>query len=234
MTFNEVLLQKRKCLGLSQEELAEQLGVSRQAVSKWETGEASPDLNKLLALSKVLGSSLDTLCGLQEEPPTAEAIPVSPARHRISTATILLITALLIAVFAGGYILGRSHSLSAGSNLPVSLPEDLTVTGLHFSPEDDGVTYQFTPSFLSSACTYQITFAATGEEPRVYDTVPTGGVCTGSAILDPWNNYTVTVTVSNGETALASSVANDLSYNPGKNGENGIWGGGSASWAPID
>jgi len=48
------------------------------------------------------------------------------------------------------------------------------------------------------------------------------------------NNYTVTVTVSNGETALAVSVAYDLSYQPSQNGENGVWLGGSTSWHPVD
>ena len=100
MTFSEILLQKRKSLGLSQEELAEQLGISRQAVSKWETGEASPDLNKLLALSAALNVSLDTLCGLQEDAPPA--VPPTPPKHRISPAAVLLAVILLLGIFAGG------------------------------------------------------------------------------------------------------------------------------------
>jgi len=233
MTFSEVLLQKRKSLGLSQEELAEQLGVSRQAVSKWETGEASPDLNKLLALSAALNVSLDTLCGLQEDAPPAA--PPAPPKHRISPAAVLLAVILLLGIFAGGYFLGRS-SVSAPAPLytPIDLPGNFTVTGLNFSPETDGVTYQFTPSVISQDFTYQITFAATGEEPIVYDTTPTGGVCAGRAILDPWNNYSVTVTVSNTQTSHAVSVAYDLSYQPSSNGENGVWLGGSTSWHPVD
>ena len=44
MNFSEILIQRRKQLGLSQESLAEKIQVSRQAVSKWETGEAMPDM----------------------------------------------------------------------------------------------------------------------------------------------------------------------------------------------
>lgn len=55
------LYELRKQQGLSQEELAEKLGVSRQAVSKWERSEASPDTENLIALSKIYGLTLDEL-----------------------------------------------------------------------------------------------------------------------------------------------------------------------------
>lgn len=53
--------QLRKQAGLSQEELAEKLGISRQAVSKWERAESSPDTDNLIALSRIYGISLDEL-----------------------------------------------------------------------------------------------------------------------------------------------------------------------------
>ena len=55
------LFELRKKHNLSQEELAEKLGVSRQAVSKWERSEASPDTDNLIALAKIYGLSLDEL-----------------------------------------------------------------------------------------------------------------------------------------------------------------------------
>lgn len=55
------LAQKRRDRGLSQEELAEKLGVSRQAVSKWERSESSPDTDNLMALAQLYGVSLDEL-----------------------------------------------------------------------------------------------------------------------------------------------------------------------------
>ncbi len=63
----------RKQAGLSQEQLAERLGVSRQAVSKWETGEATPELSKLAALCSVLNVSADWLLNdIGPEPPQEE------------------------------------------------------------------------------------------------------------------------------------------------------------------
>ena len=55
------LVELRKKNNLSQEELAEKLGVSRQAVSKWERSEASPDTDNLIALAEIYGMSLDEL-----------------------------------------------------------------------------------------------------------------------------------------------------------------------------
>ena len=61
MSFSENLQAVRKKNQLSQEELAELLGVSRQAVSKWELGDGYPEVEKLLILSKKLNVSLDSL-----------------------------------------------------------------------------------------------------------------------------------------------------------------------------
>ena len=55
------LLQYRKKMNLSQEELAARIGVSRQAVSKWERAEASPDTDNLILLADIYGVSLDEL-----------------------------------------------------------------------------------------------------------------------------------------------------------------------------
>lgn len=61
MSFSENLQAIRKKNHLSQEELAELLGVSRQAVSKWELGDGFPEVEKLLILSRKLNVSLDSL-----------------------------------------------------------------------------------------------------------------------------------------------------------------------------
>lgn len=58
---------RRKQAGLSQEALAEQLGVSRQAVSKWERSESSPDTDNLIALAQLYGVSLDELLYAEED-----------------------------------------------------------------------------------------------------------------------------------------------------------------------
>jgi transcriptional regulator with XRE-family HTH domain len=61
MNFQEKLQVLRKEKGLSQENLAEQLGLSRQAVAKWEVGQSYPDINNLIALSDFFRISIDKL-----------------------------------------------------------------------------------------------------------------------------------------------------------------------------
>ena len=69
---------------MSQEELGQQLGVTRQTVSKWETGQTLPEVEKLTAMADLFEMSVDQLLGREEEPPEVdEAWPASEnAFHR--------------------------------------------------------------------------------------------------------------------------------------------------------
>lgn len=66
--LNEALRQSRKAKGYTQEQLAQLLHVSRQTISNWETGRASPDYELLKQLSILLETPLSTLLGVEEEP----------------------------------------------------------------------------------------------------------------------------------------------------------------------
>lgn len=61
MSLGNSLYNSRKKKGLSQEEVAEKLGVSRQTISKWETEETAPDIYQAKKLAKIYGLSLDEL-----------------------------------------------------------------------------------------------------------------------------------------------------------------------------
>ena len=76
MEFNNKLYELRKQKGFSQEELASRLNVSRQTVSKWELGESSPDMEKLVAMSDLFGITLDELV-LDKAPVQPESAPTS-------------------------------------------------------------------------------------------------------------------------------------------------------------
>ncbi|MBN2557377.1 MAG: helix-turn-helix transcriptional regulator [Clostridia bacterium] len=66
MNLNEKILFYRKKAGLSQEDLAQRIGVSRQAVSKWETGDSEPEVGKLLLLAETFDISMDWLLSREE------------------------------------------------------------------------------------------------------------------------------------------------------------------------
>ena len=61
MKFNEKLIELRRREGLSQEELGYKLNVTRQTVSKWELGQTTPEMDKLVELSKLFNISIDEL-----------------------------------------------------------------------------------------------------------------------------------------------------------------------------
>ena len=75
MTFSEKISALRKQKGWAQEELAEKLMVTRQAVSKWESAQSMPDLDKLVQLSEALGVSTDYL--LKDEQAQSAPVPAT-------------------------------------------------------------------------------------------------------------------------------------------------------------
>ena len=78
MSFADRLKEARRISGLSQEELAEQLDVSRQAVGKWEQGQSYPEVEKLISLCAVLNTSMDALMA-DELPKNCRTDHSSPA-----------------------------------------------------------------------------------------------------------------------------------------------------------
>ncbi len=79
MELYEKLYELRRASGMSQEELAEKLGVSRQAVSKWESGATQPELPKLIELSKIYQVSVDALLSLEHAKEQQDSSPAAPA-----------------------------------------------------------------------------------------------------------------------------------------------------------
>ena len=85
MIFADKLIALRKKAGWSQEELAQQLNVSRQSVSKWEGAQSVPDLDKIVQLSRIFGVSTDYLLKDElEAQETAEPEPEQPICRRVS------------------------------------------------------------------------------------------------------------------------------------------------------
>ena len=121
MTLGQRISLYRKKLNISQEELGARLGVSRQAVSKWETDLSAPDLNNLIGLARELGVSLAELTETPEEPSAAQdpALPPPPSQldRRNASGTRwwagLIIGAVLLFLSAG-YLLYRINQPPAG------------------------------------------------------------------------------------------------------------------------
>lgn len=115
MNLSEKILELRKANGLSQEQLSEKIGVSRQSVSKWECGESIPELEKLIELSNVFHVTTDyllkpsetdklSICTeipeKQQQALLAETRRKRLKRYRIMTCTVIsLVTFVIFAIF---------------------------------------------------------------------------------------------------------------------------------------
>ncbi len=97
MEFGEKLQMLRKARGWSQEELAQQINVSRQALSKWESGASIADTENVIALSRLFGVSTDYLLLSESEAASAPAAVPTPTKEskwpvpRIAWLVILLV-----------------------------------------------------------------------------------------------------------------------------------------------
>lgn len=233
MPFNEILMRERKARGLSQEDLATKIQVSRQAVSKWETGDALPDMAKLLALADALDMSLDALCGREsagspaaDAPPTVDVRVTHPGRARWVWLALCVLLAVCLA--AGGIwwkwsqrnVVPAEEAPAAGT-----LPESFTVSGVRFSGKSDyKVDYWFTPSISGADYLYQITFTAQDGHTCTFDASYSGGVCSGTATLrGGWLGYAVTISVSDGFNSRNLAVTDSLTFSEGE-----------ADWTPLD
>ncbi len=85
--FNENLTTLRKLTGMSQEELSEKVGISRQALSKWESGETLPDIEKCKTLAEIFGVTLDDLVNFEAKENYGLSAPPK-GKHLLGVVTV--------------------------------------------------------------------------------------------------------------------------------------------------
>ena len=121
MTLGKRIGQHRKTLGLSQEALGERLGVSRQAVSKWETDAAVPDMENLLALARLFGVSVAELTQTPEDTPLSAPVsdpepPPAPRKKRrlwwILPLVVLCLLLSLLPAFLAAFVFNNLKETS--------------------------------------------------------------------------------------------------------------------------
>jgi len=122
MTIGEKILNLRKARGWSQEELAEHVGVTRQAVSRWESDSAKPDADKIIAVCDLFGVSADYLLrdiagmALEETPAKQEKYGKNTISFiQLSGLVLLCMGVLLVTILAVfGSIHGGTHYIVSG------------------------------------------------------------------------------------------------------------------------
>lgn len=120
MTFSEKLVRLRKIRGLTQDELASAVGVSRQAVYKWECGQSYPEVSKLLEIKILFGISIDDLLDDSYEIP----LPEKKKRRRSTKAKDVTVEAETV------------HAPVDEANIPVTLPDLSESRPVYSEPEE--------------------------------------------------------------------------------------------------
>ena len=147
--LGERLLALRKASGMTQEQLAEKVFVTRQAVSKWERGESVPDLELLVALAEMYGVSLDELVlgtrADEPEPAGLEAEREEFLKTRKKRVFLKAVFTFVLAVGVWGLILGIVHSAALAAapdiwiawfTLPVVPPLVVLAAFFHYIPKE--------------------------------------------------------------------------------------------------
>ena len=102
MKFNEKLIELRRKQGLSQEELGYRLNVTRQTVSKWELGQTTPEMEKLIEMGKLFNISVDELVNDSEITtnvnPIIEDQPIREEKTKSNKVLIIIVVALIVVI----------------------------------------------------------------------------------------------------------------------------------------
>ncbi|WP_325187430.1 helix-turn-helix domain-containing protein [Oscillibacter sp.] len=135
MNISDIIRQAREGLGLTQEDLAERLEVSRQAVSKWELGASVPSPENLALLEEVLGVSFpapeEAAALPEQEPGTAEKAPFWNWKR---VALLVLGVLVVLALFSNVIFI----ALTPKTNVDVVRPSEPYISGVYFFNEDAG------------------------------------------------------------------------------------------------
>ncbi|MCM1497603.1 MAG: helix-turn-helix domain-containing protein [Clostridium sp.] len=139
MNFSEKLLTLRKAKDLTQEQLAEKLDVSRQSISKWESGQATPELDKIVALSAVFdvttdyllkSSEIDDLSVKTEMLEKQQQIMLMQEQKRQRIVVCVLYSVAIYFLFFAVYFIGHFHFWKWVANPSVFLAGFLIATAI--------------------------------------------------------------------------------------------------------
>ncbi|MDD2431603.1 MAG: helix-turn-helix transcriptional regulator [Firmicutes bacterium] len=139
MTFGEKLQILRKSNGISQEQLASQIGVSRQAISKWELGVSMPDTDNVIEVSKIFGVSIDYLLNVEIESTqsTARQKEIEDAPKKNGQKRTFFVAGIVLAsIGALGnlviWVLSTMIKVHVVRSKPILLPDGLSEKSIYY------------------------------------------------------------------------------------------------------
>ena len=140
MTFAEKLTKLRRSQNYTQEQFADLLGVSRQAVSKWESGAAYPETDKLIRIGEMFDCSIDYLLKDSMEDISPMPLPeAKPKKKKMRTAAVVTVVAVLVVTLLTAAFFPRTATITIRSR---------------YAPDIEGDEYELTYKEIATTATY--------------------------------------------------------------------------------
>ena len=208
MKFSENLVRYRKLKGFTQEEIAEKMQVSRQSVSKWENGEAVPELAKIIKLADILEISLDVLCGREKEEYDIRSSKCESKNTKKKHNKLFVIVILVVIGVNGifGYYFWNSMKDEQYAISDVyEMPDTIEVADVIFRMEKNVLTCEFIPSIYSEKLSYCVILIDDWGK-KFYDAKFENGIGEASMRVGSYNTCNLFLEVSNGEDSRSVSL----------------------------
>lgn len=219
MELHERLTSLRKNKGISQETIAEQMNVSRQAVSKWETGVSQPELPNILKLCEILEVDPNILLDYPEAPQKAEDQTKKKASPKAKIILALLLVLCLAAGIWLGWLLHYSIHGEGGVNKTEPL-ETLDIAGFELYTIKNTETAKtvkvcFVSSRTDPGDKYTLTATDLSGKIATYPIQKENGVCTAEIELLFYHTpVMLTVHLEKNRTTYAKKLATVTDINP--------------------
>lgn len=219
MSFGKTLSAFRKSKGISQEGLADLLGVTRQAVSKWETEESQPEMGNLLMLCEILEVAPNQLLGWEKESGTGAQEDGTAGKLKKKWRAV---TAVCICIaLAAGILLGSAGSLfpKEESLLEAAERADVLAFDYNFAPpvHYDKLMLTCMPAIADESLTYEIVRLDSKGNTKIYPAEYKDGVCIAYVETVAWEWVTYILRVSDEDSSVSCPLFkvydhNDHSY----------------------
>ncbi len=231
MAFQDRLAALRKENGLSQEQLAEKINVSRQAISKWETGDTQPEMAKLLLLSDVLNTSLDDLCQSQPRQTAKSHEPALRAHRALWFVGVMMLAIGLALGGVSGHFLFRSTPAVPAKETAQPLDQlrisSLTVNITEVGSSTETLWLTFSPTISKEDWGYTVVKTTADGTTDPYGAEYKSGVCQCGIPALYGADFTLTAVVSDGTNSYSAGLLNVFGVSKASVSYDELWKNGS-------
>ncbi len=202
MEFYSILSSMRKAKGMSQEELAEKLGVSRQAISKWENGISSPEMAQLTKLCEIFEVTPNEILGYENKKETEEKTVVVSSSSRPWYKVLLIVIAGILAAnlitvaipLAIGFVRSMTDDNYENTQLISNSVKSFDIIGKEVVGHNRIIEIEFVPGVTDSKFEYLVGVIDENGYETLYPAKIKAGICRAEIELEMHSVHNTSVT----------------------------------------